>query len=55
MAELHAARRQHLDLPYPGGESWRQAVTRVGRFLSDLPLRWQGQRGLIIGHVATRP
>jgi broad specificity phosphatase PhoE len=48
------ARREHLDRPYPGGESWRQAVKRVGRFLSDLPLRWDRQRILVIGHVATR-
>ena len=53
-AELHASRREHLDRPYPGGESWRQAVSRVGRFLGDLPLRWDGQRVLLIGHVATR-
>ena len=53
-AELHAGRREHLDRPYPGGESWRQAVARVGRFLGDLPLRWDEQRILVIGHVATR-
>jgi 2,3-bisphosphoglycerate-dependent phosphoglycerate mutase len=53
-AELEAGRPEHLDHPYPGGESWRQAVTRVSRFLADLPLRWSGQRVLIIGHVATR-
>jgi 2,3-bisphosphoglycerate-dependent phosphoglycerate mutase len=53
-AELHAGRRDHLDRPYPGGESWRQAVTLFGRFLDDLPLRWAGQRVLVIGHVATR-
>ena len=46
--------RDHLDEPYPGGESWRQAVDRVGRFLADLPLRWDGQRVVVIGHVATR-
>jgi broad specificity phosphatase PhoE len=53
-SELHAGRLDHLDQPYPGGESWRQAVTRVGRFLTDLPLRWDGRRVLVIGHVATR-
>jgi 2,3-bisphosphoglycerate-dependent phosphoglycerate mutase len=53
-AELHPARREHLDRPYPGGESWRQAAARVGRFLGDLPLRWTGQRVLVIGHGATR-
>jgi 2,3-bisphosphoglycerate-dependent phosphoglycerate mutase len=52
-AQLHAGRSEHLDVPYPGGESWRQAVARVGRFLGDLPLRWEGHRVLLIGHVAT--
>ena len=53
-SKLHAGRIEHLDQPYPGGESWRQAVHRVSRFLSDLPLRWNGCRVLVIGHVATR-
>ena len=43
-----------LDVTYPGGESWRQAVARVGRFLDDLQLRWRDRRVLVIGHVATR-
>ncbi len=54
VTELQAGLREHLDRPYPGGESWRQAIGRVGRFLGDLPLRWDGQRVLVIGHVATR-
>ena len=54
VAELHAGRREHLDQPYPGGESWRHAVARVGRFHTGLPLPWHGQRVLVIGHVATR-
>jgi 2,3-bisphosphoglycerate-dependent phosphoglycerate mutase len=54
VADMHAGRRDHLDVPYPGGESWRQAVTRAGRFIDDLPLRWEGQRVVVIGHVATR-
>jgi broad specificity phosphatase PhoE len=53
-ALVHAQRLANLDTPYPGGESWRSAVMRVGRFLGDLQLRWQGQRVLVIGHVATR-
>ncbi|HEY6277240.1 MAG TPA: histidine phosphatase family protein [Streptosporangiaceae bacterium] len=51
---LHTTREQYLDIPYPAGESWRQAVARVGRFLADLPLRWEGRRLLVVGHVATR-
>src|ERR1700743_1889437 len=47
----HAGGREHLDQPYPEGESWQQAVARVGRFLGDLPTRWDGQRVLVIGHI----
>lgn len=54
VGEFHGARQRHLDQPYPSGESWRHAVARVGRFLDDLPLRWQGRRVLIVGHTATR-
>jgi 2,3-bisphosphoglycerate-dependent phosphoglycerate mutase len=53
-AELHRDRAAHIDEPYPGGESWRQAVARVARFLGDVPSRWDGRRVLVIGHVATR-
>lgn len=53
-ARLHQDRRRYLDAPYPDGESWRDAVARAGRFLTDLPLRWEGRRILVIGHVATR-
>jgi 2,3-bisphosphoglycerate-dependent phosphoglycerate mutase len=53
-AAVPADRARYLDHPYPGGESWRQATDRVSRFLADLPLRWSGQRVLVIGHVATQ-
>lgn len=52
--EVHADRSAYVDQPYPGGESWRAATGRVGGFLSDLALRWEGARVLVIGHVATR-
>ncbi len=53
-AEIDRSRREHLEARYPAGESWRQAVERVKRFLDDLNLRWNGSRVLVIGHVATR-
>jgi 2,3-bisphosphoglycerate-dependent phosphoglycerate mutase len=53
-SEVHDDRRRWLDVAYPGGESWRQAVTRVAGFLDDVPTRWDGQRILVVGHVATR-
>ena len=43
-------RAAFIDVPYPGGESWRQAVERVEGFLGEL----QGDRVLLIGHSATR-
>lgn len=52
-SEVHRDRGLHLDQPYPGGESWRQASARVARFLHDLPVRWQGSRVLVVGHMAT--
>jgi 2,3-bisphosphoglycerate-dependent phosphoglycerate mutase len=51
---VHADRRRRLDEPFPDGESWRQAVERVAGFLKELPSSFEGQRVLIIGHVATR-
>ena len=51
---VHADRQRALIEPFPDGESWQQAIERVGGFLHDLPSRWAGQRVLIIGHVATR-
>jgi 2,3-bisphosphoglycerate-dependent phosphoglycerate mutase len=54
LVEHPGRRTRFLNEPYPGGESWRQAVTRVGGFLEDLPSRWTGRRVLVIGHVATR-
>ena len=50
---VHRDRARFLDTPHPGGESWRQAVARVGGFLDDLPGRWDGTRVLVVGHVAT--
>ncbi len=51
---VHGARRKSLDVPYPNGESWRQAVARVGHFFNDVELLQSYARILIIGHVATR-
>jgi broad specificity phosphatase PhoE len=54
-SDLHARERSlHVDDPYPGGESWRQAVDRTKGLLDDLAVLRPGQRVLLIGHVATR-
>jgi 2,3-bisphosphoglycerate-dependent phosphoglycerate mutase len=46
--------KSHIDEPFPGGESYRDVVARVARFLDDLFLRRDGSRILVIGHAATR-
>ena len=43
-----------IDRLFPDGESWRQAVDRVGGFLQELAETRDGERVLVIGHVATR-
>ena len=50
---LERERPLRLDTPFPGGESWRQAVERHGWFLNDVVRRHDGDRVLVIGHVAT--
>jgi broad specificity phosphatase PhoE len=47
-------RAARIDVPYPGGESWRQAVARVSGFLEELRAERDGERALVIGHSATR-
>jgi 2,3-bisphosphoglycerate-dependent phosphoglycerate mutase len=47
-------RAVHVDVPYPAGESWRQAVERVAGFLRELRSERDGERVLVIGHGATR-
>ena len=51
---VHGDRAAREVTAYPGGESWQQAVDRVGSFLEDLLPRWDGARVLVVGHVATR-
>jgi broad specificity phosphatase PhoE len=45
---------EYLSTPHPGGESWTQAIERVGGVLHDLTTRWDGRHIVVIGHVATR-
>jgi 2,3-bisphosphoglycerate-dependent phosphoglycerate mutase len=46
--------KTRIDVPFPGGESYRDVVERMRRFLDDLFLRWDGERIVVIGHAATR-
>jgi broad specificity phosphatase PhoE len=50
-ARVHAAVTSAHDR-YPGGESWADAVRRVGGVLDDIGTRWPGRRVLVIGHMS---
>ena len=53
---IEAAALERVDADHPNHRpaSDGHDLATAGRFLNDLPLRWQGQRVLVIGHAATR-
>ena len=53
-AHLTAQRRLHIDVPFPGGQSYRQVVEATRAFLRDLESGWDGTRVLVISHSANR-
>ena len=53
VAQLDEERSQRIDVPYPGGESYRDCVDRVRSFLADMVRDCAGQQVLVIGHNAT--
>lgn len=53
-AALAAQRSQHIDEPFPGGQSYRDVLAATKDFLSDLAIRWDGSRILLIAHSANR-
>jgi 2,3-bisphosphoglycerate-dependent phosphoglycerate mutase len=52
-ATVHGDRAAYVDQPYPDGESWREAIQRVGGVFEDLRRSPPGRRVLIVGHGAT--
>ena len=52
--EIDAERLSRLDVPFPGGESYRDVVDRTRSFLADIAAEHDGQRVVAIGHAANR-
>jgi broad specificity phosphatase PhoE len=50
--ELEMAK--HIEVPFPGGESYRDVVARIGSFVEDLRRAWDGKRVLVVSHAAPR-
>ncbi|WP_377273374.1 histidine phosphatase family protein [Peterkaempfera sp. SMS 1(5)a] len=52
---LVAVRRtRHIDVPFPGGQSYRQVLAATDAFLQYLARHWDGRRILLIGHTANQ-
>lgn len=53
-ARLDAERREHLDIPWPDGESYRDVVARTASFLEELSGGRDGERVLVVAHAANK-
>jgi broad specificity phosphatase PhoE len=51
---LDTERAARLEVPFPGGESYRDVVARMEGFLSEVRPAHPGERVVVIGHSATR-
>ena len=52
--EIEAVRAEHVERPYPNGESYCQAASRVREVLSEIHRQHGGGCVLIVGHRATQ-
>ncbi len=52
--EVEPEKINHVDKPFPNGESYTQAADRMKSFLKELLLNYDGKRVMIIGHRATQ-
>jgi len=43
---------KHLDVPFPGGESYGDVLARVESLVRDLRRSWDGKRVLVVSHAA---
>lgn len=53
-AMLDRERLDHLEVPWPGGESYADVVDRTRTWLEDLRKRCDGERVLVVSHSANR-
>jgi alpha-ribazole phosphatase/probable phosphoglycerate mutase len=53
-ARLDAEHADHIDAPWPGGESYRDVVRRTASVLDDLVARWDARRVLVVAHSANK-
>ena len=51
---LERERPDHVQVPWPGGESYEQVVQRTRELLIDVRSEWDGRRLLVVAHSANR-
>ncbi|MCT9934953.1 histidine phosphatase family protein [Planotetraspora sp. A-T 1434] len=54
VAMFDGERSRRIEVPWPGGQSYRQVVDQTRDFLRDLSEAWDGDRVLVIAHSANR-
>ncbi len=54
VARLAAERAQHIDVPYPEGQSYRQVAGAMRDFLRDLVADWDNMKVAVIAHSANK-
>lgn len=52
--EMEPMKADHIDEPFPDGESYEQTLKRMKDFLDNLKKNYEGKRIMIIGHRATQ-
>jgi probable phosphoglycerate mutase len=52
-SEIEARRLQHVDIPFPGGESYAQVASRVAAWVDEVVAAHPDRQVLVIGHRAT--
>jgi broad specificity phosphatase PhoE len=51
---IERERPVRVDVPFPSGESFRDATKRIASFLAEFRAEHDGERIVVIGHAATR-
>jgi alpha-ribazole phosphatase/probable phosphoglycerate mutase len=54
VAQLEGQRSAHVDVPFPGGQSYREVCRQMAPLLDELREGRHGRRVLLVGHSATR-